>query len=165
MLQLQSAGTVAKALGVMVQASMISTADGSKLTAFVQNSEESDDDDSELGAPAAAVYEGHSGGIVDILEKLLEKAETQLASAQKAEQTSAQNYQLLKQSLVDEVKFANKDMAAAKKNLAVSGESKAAASGDLSTTEKDLAEDLTTLKTLHQDCMTGADDFQSETKS
>merc|ERR1719456_862944 len=53
----------------------------------------------------------------------------------------------------------------AKKNLAASAETKAAAEGDLDVTSKDLAEDIKALATLHQDCMTGAEDFEAETKS
>ncbi len=49
-------------------------------------------------------------------------------------------------------------MDAAKKGKAASEEGKATAEGDLSVTTKDLNEDTTTLKTLHQDCMTGAGD-------
>jgi len=165
MMQLKNTGSLTKALGALVQASVFSSADVDRLHSFIQSQSAENDDDEALGAPAAAVYEGQSGGIISTLEGILEKAQGQLASAQQAEQTSAQNYQILKQSLVDEVKFADKDMAAAKKNLAASGESKAVATGDLSVTQTDLAEDLTTLKTLHQDCMTGADDFQSSTKS
>jgi chromosome segregation ATPase len=75
MMQLQNANGVAQALAVMVQASMLSTADAGKLTALVQS------DDSDAGAPAAANYEGHSGGIVDTLTDLLEKAEAQLDEA------------------------------------------------------------------------------------
>merc|ERR1719183_1958040 len=56
-------------------------------------------------------------------------------------------------------------MAKAKKDLATSSESKATAEGDLSVTSKDLAEDISTLATLHQDCMKGAEDFEAETKS
>jgi len=72
---------------------------------------------------------------------------------------------MLKQSLDDEIKFANKDMAEAKKSSAASAEAKATATGDLSVTTADLSEDTATLKTLHQDCMKGAEDFQLETKS
>merc|ERR1740138_749320 len=56
-------------------------------------------------------------------------------------------------------------MDAAKKGKAENQEAKATAEGDLSVTTKDLDEDTTTLSTLHQDCMTGAEDFQAETKS
>ena len=92
----------------MVQASVFNSAEASQLTAFVQAGQ-ADTDDS-MGAPAAAVYEGQSGGIIGVLEGLTEKAEGQLDKARKAEQTSIQNYQMLKQSLTDEVSFANKDI-------------------------------------------------------
>jgi len=165
MMQLQNTKSVVDALGVMVQASVISSADSKRLAALVQSNQADKDGDEDMGAPASAVYKGHSDGIVGTLEDLLEKAEAQLATARKAEQASKQNYDMLKQSLTDEVKFANKDMDAAKKGKAGSEEAKAVAEGDLSVTTKDLAEDQSTLKTLHQDCMTGADDFQAETKS
>merc|ERR1719262_564878 len=53
----------------------------------------------------------------------------------------------------------------AKKNLAESQEKKAAAEGDLTVTQKDLDEDIKTKSTLHQDCMTAAEEFEAETKS
>merc|ERR1719171_2814509 len=147
----------------MVSASMLSSADGKKLTALVQTSQ--DDSDSETGAPAASVYEGHSDGIIGTLEGLTEKAEGQLDKARKTENSALQNYQMLKQSLTDEIKFANKDMDKAKKNLAASQEKKATAEGDLDVTSKDLAEDIATKSTLHQDCMSAAEEFEAATKS
>merc|ERR1719426_177466 len=163
MLQLKSATSIADALSAMVQASVLSSADASRLTALVQTTNE--DEDSSLGAPAAAVYEGHSDGIIGTLEGLTEKAETQLDKARKAESTSLQNYQMLKQSLTDEIEFANKDMDKAKKNLAESQESKATAEGDLASTSKDLADDVATKSTLHQDCMAAAEEFELAVKS
>jgi len=71
----------------------------------------------------------------------------------------------LKQSLTDEIKFANKDMDAAKKSLAESQEAKATAEGDLDVTSKDLAEDIKSKSTLHQDCMSAAEEFELSTKS
>merc|ERR1719473_197402 len=100
----------------MVEASVFSSADASRLTALVQT--EQGDSDSSLGSPAAAVYEGHSDGIIGTLEGLTEKAEGQLDKARKEESTAIQNYQMLKQSLTDEIEFAEKDMAKARKNLA-----------------------------------------------
>jgi len=164
MMQLQGAKNVADALGVMVDASVISTADSKRLAALVQSSQE-DGVESELGAPAGAVYEGHSGGIVGTLQDVFDKAETQLHKAREAERVSLNGYQTLKLSLDDEIRFAQRDMNGAKKSMATAQEGKAAAEGDLAVTQKDLDEDSSTLSTLHQDCRTGADDFQSETKS
>merc|ERR1719472_671647 len=141
----------------------MSSADASRLTAMVQT--EQSDSDAETGAPAASVYEGHSDGIIGTLEGLTEKASSQLEKARKTEDTAIQNYQMLKQSLTDEIEFANKDMDKAKKNLAASQEKKAVATGDLDVTTKDLAEDEATKKTLHQDCMDAAEEFELSTKS
>jgi hypothetical protein len=163
MLQLKGATSVADALKVMVEASVLSSADASQLTAMVQT--EQAGSDSDAGAPAAAVYEGHSDGIVGVLEGLTEKAEGQLDKARKEESKSTQNYQMLKQSLTDEIEFANKDMDKAKKNLAEAQEKKATAEGDLVVTQKDLAEDIKTKSTLHQDCMNAAEEFELATKS
>merc|ERR1719482_1910126 len=167
MLQLKSATSLTEALSVMVQASVFSSADASRLTALVQTEQGSSDgdSDSETGAPAAAVYKGQSGGIIGTLEGLTEKAEGQLDKARKTESTNTQNYQMLKQSLTDEIKFANKDMDKAKKGLAESQEKKAVAEGDLEVTSKDLAEDVKAKSTLHQDCMSGAEEFELSTKS
>merc|ERR1719393_1224701 len=142
---------------------MLSSADGQKLTALVQTSQE--DGDSDMGAPAASVYEGHSDGIIGTLEGLTEKAEGQLDKARKTETTAIQNYQMLKQSLTDEIEYAEKDMAKAKKSMSESAEKKAAAEGDLDVTSKDLAEDIKTKATLHHDCMSSAEEFELATKS
>merc|ERR1719446_496005 len=106
MLQLKSATSVTQALSVMVQAAVLSSADASRLTALVQTNNE--DEDASMGSPAASVYEGHSDGIIGVLEGLTEKAEGQLDKARKTESTAIQNYQMLKQSLTDEIEFANK---------------------------------------------------------
>merc|ERR1719222_459240 len=88
---------------------MMTTADASRLTALVQSSAKgaSDDSDAGVGSPDAAVYEGHSGGIIETLESLKEKAESQLDTARKTETSNIQNFQLLKQSLEDEISNSN----------------------------------------------------------
>jgi cell division protein FtsL len=163
MLQFQNAGNLVKALSAMVQASVLESSDASRLTALVQNKDESDDD--EMGAPDPAAYKAHSEGIIGTLEDLLEKAEAQLDTAQKTESANRQNYAMLKQSLEDEIAVAEKDMSDAKKGLAASQEGKSTAEGDLSVTKADLKDDSSTIKTLHQDCMKGADDFKRGTQS
>merc|ERR1719436_1271654 len=149
----------------MVQASAINSADAAKLTALVQSSQSSDDEDDALGAPDVAAYKGQSGGIIDTLGDLLEKAEGQLAEARKKETTALNKFQMVEQSLKDELKFATKETAEANKGLAECGEKKANAEGDLDVTSKELAADTAALSDLHQECMTKAQDFEAETKS
>ena len=163
LMQVKSAGNLVDALAVMVKASSINSMDAAGIASFMQSS--ADDDDSDMAAPDAAVYESSSGGIIDTLNGLLEKAETQLNTATGTETGNKNNFDQLKQSLTDEIKFANKDMDDAKKGLAESNEIKASAEGDLAVTNKDLAEDRKVLGSLHMDCMTKASDFEAETTS
>merc|ERR1719313_2062071 len=165
MMQLKSASTIAQTLAVMVQATSLSSADASRLTAMLQDSQESEDGSDSLGAPAAAVYKGQSGGIIETMQDLFEKAESQLEEARNTEKKALQAYQMLAQGLKDEIKYANIDLDKTKKSLGASAEAQATADGDLSVTTKDLDEDTKDLATLHQDCMTGAEDFEAETKS
>merc|ERR1719301_284934 len=139
--------------------------DGQRLTALLQSQEASQDSDAELGAPDPAVYESKSGGIVDVLNDLLEKAEGELADARKAESNAQHNYDMLKQELDDSIKFGTKDMDKAKKSKAATAEAQATAEGDLEVTNKALGEDIAQLNQVHHDCMTKATDFEVETKS
>merc|ERR1712127_660268 len=165
MIQLKNSGNVIQALNVLVSASALNAQDGAKLTALIQSSSRQSDEEGEAGAPEAATYEGHSSGIIETLENLLEEAEGQLSEARKKETSSKNNYEMLKQSLEDDIANANKDMDAAKKSLAASGETAATAQGDLTVTAKGLAADISTLEDLHKDCLTKAQDFEAETKS
>merc|ERR1719240_504387 len=149
----------------MVQAASLSSADASKLSSFLQNTPESEDSSDSLGAPAAAVFKGKSGGIIETMQDLYEKAEAQLEEARSTEKKSLRAFQMLAQSLKDEIKYGQKDLDKTKKNLGASAEAQATAEGDLSVTTADLNEDVKDLATLHQDCMTGAEDFEAETKS
>merc|ERR1719181_1064264 len=164
-LQLKNANNVVQALKVLVQASSISSSDASRLTAFVQNQQENEDDDAELGAPAAKTYESKSGGIVEVLNDLLADAEGQLSDLRKKESNLQNNYEMLKLELEDTVKFGNAEMDKTNKANAACEETKAEAEGELEVTNKDMAEDMQQLALTHQDCMTKANDFEAETAS
>jgi len=163
LLQTTSTQNIAQALGALVQASALSSADADQLTALVQSSQQGGDEDA--GAPDAAVYESKSGDIVATLESLNEKAEDQLAGLRKTETTNLHNYELMKQAIEDEVKVGEKDLAEAKKGLAESKEKKAGAEGDFAETEKSMKTDAAALADLHADCTSKAEDFDAETKS
>ena len=134
MMQLKSAKSLEQVFKVMVQANSLDTADAQKLTAFVQNS--NSDGDDELGAPAGSVYENQSGSpIIDVLQSLREESQSQLDEARQAEKTASNQYEMLKQSLEQEIKFANKEMSEAKASSAASREAQATAQGDLKVTQ------------------------------
>merc|ERR1719150_2124587 len=111
-----------------------------------------------MGAPAAAVYKSQSGGIIDVLEDMKEKAESQLAELRKAEGAAQHNYDMLKQSLEAQIAADNKDMKAEKASKAESLQTQAEAAGDLEMATKELANAKATLGTAKSTCMkVGAD--------
>merc|ERR1719275_51598 len=115
-------------------------------------------DDDMMGAPAATVYKSQSGGIIDVLEDMKEKAESQLAELRKAEEAAKHNYAMLKQSLEAQIAADTKDMKAEKTSKAESEEAKAEATGDLEVATKELTNGKETLATARSTCMkVGAD--------
>lgn len=115
---------ILQALSVVLDAASFSSMDQKRLVAFVQAGQ--DDDDSELGAPAAAVYESKAGGIVDVCNDMKEKAEGQLSDVRKAEVKNAHNYKMLQQSIEGELGNASGDLDSEKAGKATAEEDKAA---------------------------------------
>merc|ERR1712032_646169 len=116
MMQIKSAGSLAKTLQLLVEASTLTSADAKGIQALVQTQQSSDD--GEMGAPDPAVYKGQSGGIIDTLGDLLDKAETQLADVRNKETASLHEFEMLKQSLVDQIKYETKELDEAKTGIA-----------------------------------------------
>merc|ERR1719498_1647003 len=110
--QIESSNTekLLKTLSTVIDAAAFPATDQKKLAALVQSQQSSDSDDDDQGAPAAATYKSHSTNIFDMLEDLKEKAEGQLSDLRKAESTAKHNYNMLKQSLQDQMEADTKDM-------------------------------------------------------
>jgi predicted nucleic acid-binding Zn-ribbon protein len=152
-----------QALSALVDAAALSGADNNKLAALIQSQQGSDSDDDEdaPGAPAAAVYKTHSGGILEVLEDLKDKAETQLSDLRKAESNTKHNFDMLKQSLEDDVSVKTKYMTEEKTAKAEAEEGKATAEGDLARTTTDLKSSQEELATTSATCMTVAADHEA----
>jgi len=163
MMQIRNAGSLAKTLQLLVEASSLTSADAKGIAALVQTQQGSDD--AETGAPDPAVYKGQSGGIIDTLGDLLEKAESQLSELRNKETAALHEFQMLKQSLDDKIKYETKELEEAKTGIAASNEKKATAEGDLEVTTKNLNEDIKALSDLHHECLSKAQDYEAETKS
>lgn len=161
LMQVKSGNNVLQALTAMVQAHKLSSADGAKLTAYVQQQAQSDDSDEDIRGVAPA----RSGGIVSALQDLLYSAQVELRKAQKAEEDAVLNFQRLEASLTREIKTAEDDMADTKTDITDAQHSKATAEGDLSKTSADLAQDTKQLAMLKTDCATTAKNFEAELAS
>jgi chromosome segregation ATPase len=132
-----------------------------KLMALVQQQQGDDDDDLDMGAPAAKVYESKGGSIVDVLADMKDKAEGELSDLRKAESNTAHNFNMLKQSLEDQIAADTKSMDELKAQKSAAEEEKATAEGDLSVASKALAAAEEELATLHSDCLTTAADYEA----
>merc|ERR1719224_26207 len=157
---------VSDALTAIVSAAMVNSGDKSKVQALLQA--QTSEDDLELqpaGAPDPAAYKSKSGGIVDTLEDMLEKAKAELADAHKAEMNSKFDFDMLKQKLEDMIANGDKVMAETKKAKAAAEEAKATAQGELDTASKTLSEGESHLKDLQQECMAKAEEYETSQHS
>jgi chromosome segregation ATPase len=155
-----------KSLNAVIDATSLNGRDKQKLMTLVQRSSEQDDDEDEpAGAPSAEAYKSHSSNIVDVLDDMKEKAESQLADARKAEVNSQHNFELLRQSLEDQNAANTKEMNQHKSAKAAALEAKAVAEKGLDRAVKDLANARATLQTSRSSCQTAAGDHEASVKS
>merc|ERR1719460_3437566 len=151
---------VSDALTVVMDAAMVNSGDKAKVQALLQA--QTSEDDLELqpaGAPDPAAYKSKSGGIVDTLEDMLEKAKGELGDAQKAEMNSKFDYDMLKQKLEDAMAFGTKELDETKAAKATAEEAKATAENDLALADKTVAESSKHLSDLQNECMTAATEY------
>jgi len=157
-----STARLVQTLGAVIDAAGFAANDKQKLVALVQSQ---NSDDQEPGAPEATVYKTHSSGILDVLEDMKEKAEGSLSDLRKEETNSKHNFEMLKQSLEDQMTADTKDMEDEKAAKAEATEGKATAEGDLAETVKLLKNTQDALATASATCMQVAADHQATVKA
>jgi predicted nucleic acid-binding Zn-ribbon protein len=111
------------------------------LAAFLEESSKSHAD----GAPDVAAYEFQSGGVIEMMEGLLDKFEKQLAEVEGRETAAQQNYDMNKVQLTDLLAHSTRsreEKAATKADLTAQN---GKAQGDLATTKASKAADEKTL--------------------
>jgi len=155
--------SVVQGLSVIVEAAGFAASDKNRLVALVQEKEDSQED--ETGAPAAAVYKSQSGGIVDVIADMQSKAEEELAQLRKSEKNAQHNFNMLKQSLEDQLAVDNKDLADSKARKAADSEAKGDAEGELSVTMDDLKTTKESLETANANCMQVAADHEATVRA
>jgi len=115
------------------------------LAALLEESSKSHAD----GAPDVAAYENQSGGIIEMLEGLLDKFEKQLAEVESRETSAQQNFDMNKQQLTDLLSHSSRsreEKSATKADLTAQN---GKAQGDLATTKASKAADEKTLAEMN----------------
>jgi len=150
---------IVQTLGVVDDAAAMDGSGMDALTALVQEHDE--DGDLEAGAPAAAAYTKQSGGIMDALEEMKDKAENQLADLRRNEAKAKRSYQLLRQGLQDEIKASQKELQEEQAAKAEAGEEKASSQGNLEVTKKEKETASQKSEETKSDCQTVASDHEA----
>jgi chromosome segregation ATPase len=130
------------------------------IDAFIQQDEE-DLDSLAVAAPEANAFESQSGGVIEMLSKLLDKFVEERTTLEKEEMNSKHAYDMLMQDLNAQIDQGTKDRDSKAASKAKALQSKADASGDLKDTSATRAEDTKYLGELTATCEQKASDFES----
>merc|ERR1712139_11485 len=114
-----------------------------------------------VSAPEASGYEFQSAGVVEMLEKLLDKFVAERTTLEKEEMNSKQAFDMLMQDLNAQVDQAKSDVDIKSSTKAKKLQAKATAEGDVADTTTTRDEDQKYLNDLVATCAQKATDFES----
>merc|ERR1719316_1330626 len=117
-------------------------------------------DSDDMTAPSANAFEGHAGGIIDVLESLSEKFRKQKLDLEKKEMTSHGNFQVVEQQLTDNIRENDKRIGEKTKMKAQRKEDEETALGDKESTETALATDEKVLTDTNSECSSASKEFE-----
>merc|ERR1712224_272323 len=112
-------------------------------------------------APEANAYENQSGGVIEMLEKLLDKFIDERTTLEKEEMNSKQAFEMLIQDLTAQINQATRDKDEKSESKASKLQAKANAEGDLQDTTTTRDADTKYLADLTATCEQKASDFES----
>jgi len=143
----------------IVDATWVDTGSKRKLKAFLQQKDQADELSiasfrSQEKQPQASVeaYSDHSGGIVQTVVDMKEKAEASLSDARKKEMKSAHANKMLTMNLNDETDLLKKKLSTAQSERAAGAEQQAKAKGELSQVLKSAQADKEFATALAMEC-------------
>merc|ERR1719217_715131 len=129
--------------------------------------EAGENDDLKLGQPQATVsaYESKSGGIVEEIGDMKEKAEETLSGARTTEMKEAHNHDMMVQSLTDALSNLKDKLSIAKSTIASTAQESGKAKEELIETESTMAADKAYLESLTAECKETAESWADRQKS
>merc|ERR1719460_1716761 len=114
-----------------------------------------------VSAPETNAYEFQSGGVIEMLNKLLDKFIEERTTLEKEEMNAKHAYDMLMQDLNAQIDQANTDRDESAEEKATKLQNKADAEGDLKDTTGTMEEDKKYLADLTATCEQKASDFES----
>jgi chromosome segregation ATPase len=114
-----------------------------------------------VSAPEANAYEFQSGGVIEMLSKLLDKFIEERTTLEKEEMNAKHAYDMLMQDLNAEVDQAKTDRGESSEEKAKKLQNKADAEGDVKDTTSTMEEDKKYLEDLVATCEQKASDFEA----
>jgi len=145
-------------LKTIVDSAWVTTQQKEKITAFLQNKANAEEDDDDMEPSSGAE------GVLDTISDMEEKAEDSLGEERKQEMKDQNAFALLKMALLNEMKDLKSELAGSTSRKQVTAEELAAAQKGLSAAQKSLAEDEAYLKDLKHECQAKATEFEEEYK-
>merc|ERR1719230_874029 len=128
---------------------------------LAQDPDVSDADGMSVSAPEANAYEFQSQGIIDMLEKLLDKFQDERNTLEKEETNSRHAYEMLMQDLKAQIESATQQREEKAEVKAKKLQAAADAKGDLEDTTTTRDDDMKYLADLTSTCEQKATDFES----
>jgi DNA repair exonuclease SbcCD ATPase subunit len=114
-----------------------------------------------VSAPEANAYESASGGVIEMLSKLLDKFIDERTTLEKEEMNAKHAYDMLMQDLKAEIDQAKTDRGESAETKSAKLQKKADAEGDVKDTTGTMEEDKKYLEDLTATCEQKASDFES----
>merc|ERR1719230_223027 len=111
-------------------------------------------------APGPAAFEGHSGGVLEMVEGLGDKFEEERDTLQKEEMNEKHAHDMMLQDLTDQIESAKKSSEKKASTKAQRESDKGQAEGELADTSSGLAEDTKFLADLTAECEQKAAEFE-----
>lgn len=131
------------------------------LTAFLQ---EVQPEELSYEAPEANAYESHSGGIVEMLEKLKDEFLTKKTELDKEEQNAQHAFSQIMQQLHDNTENADHEVSKKTVSKEETAQVKAEAEGSLAQAKADRAEDAEYLSDMNEMCRLKSQEYEDRQK-
>eukprot|EP00933_Yihiella_yeosuensis_P016764 TRINITY_DN141_c1_g1_i2.p1 TRINITY_DN141_c1_g1~~TRINITY_DN141_c1_g1_i2.p1 ORF type:complete len:685 (+),score=286.78 TRINITY_DN141_c1_g1_i2:89-2143(+) len=146
-------GSLLQALNAVMDAAALPNGDKTSLVALVQQ------------APAAPAYEAKSGGIIQVLEEMKEKARSDMDDIEQQSSKALHSFKMEEQALQAQISADKKEQQEVNSLKAEAQEEKATAESSLQVAAKDLEEDKTTLAKYEASCQQADESFAATKKS